>query len=407
MSPAKSDADRAVALLRAGWQRFCARLEQAGEQAFLPGLPSAPRDRMAGLRQVARNIALALQFEVENADPLHPVLAHYFDPVRKQGGDNPDALYLGAPVNGSARYRISGVIGSAAYLAVTAVGRGDTPFGGRAVATLAGDAIRRDADGRFVLEIGPRESHPAGTRPAGANWIETTPDTCRLTIRQFFADWENEVPMRAFIECLDAPGPRPVPTPEELVAGLDKAAAWLDGAVRYWAEMLARWKAQPQRFLAYAELEHGAVDATPGGAPVICWWALRDDEALVVRVVPRGDARYWSAELGNGWWESMDYRDRLASTNGHYARLEEDGELIAVVAHRDPGVPNWLDASGHGEGYLTFRWIGTASLPRPVAEKVAFSALPQHLAGKRRITPEGRRAQMLARRRGLQIRGFL
>jgi hypothetical protein len=53
----------------------------------------------------------------------------------------------------------------------------------------------------------------------------------------------------------------------------------------------------------------------------------------------------------------MDYRYRLANTNCHYAALEEDGELIVVVSHDDPGLPNWLDPSGHSEGYVTYRWM--------------------------------------------------
>ena len=29
-----------------------------------------------------------------------------------------------------------------------------------------------------------------------------------------------------------------------------------------------------------------------------------------------------------------------------------------VIAHRDPGVPNWLDTAGHRRGTVGVRWVG-------------------------------------------------
>ncbi len=47
-------------------------------------------------------------------------------------------------------------------------------------------------------------------------------------------------------------------------------------------------------------------------------------------------------------------------------KLEVDGTFRIVVAHRDPGTPNWLDASGHAEGSVVFRWLlAEGDLPRP------------------------------------------
>ena len=97
----------------------------------------------------------------------------------------------------------------------------------------------------------------------------------------------------------------------------------------------------------------------------------------------------------------MDYRDRLASTNHHYARLEEDGELVIVISHRDPGVPNWLDASGHAEGFITFRWIGSSVVPRPSVDRVGIDELDRVLGNCCRMKKDGRAAQIAERRRGL------
>jgi len=385
------------AALRAAWQSFCRELENAGELVFRANAPDNPVTRATGLRLLARNIALALQLELENQDPLHPELMHYFDPVRKQGGDNPDALYVGAPIDGRNTYRISGTRGSAAYLAITVLERGTTPWGGAVVGCLFGPDLVVDEAGRFEVLIGPDP-------PPGPN-IRTTRDTYRVTVRQFFADWENELPMDARIERVaEDPAPAPVFTPERLSHGLAAAAHWLRGSTSYWAEKIDLWKARPGEFIAFAEMEPARIDATPGGTPLVCYWKVPPDRALIIRVEPP-ECAYWSCEFGSYWWESMDYRQRLSSTNCHHAVLEPDGSLVVVIAHRDPGLPNWLDPSGHDEGYVTFRWIGAAHCPKPTCEPVAFADLRSRLsADVRTITPAGRLQQLASRRRGVQRR---
>jgi hypothetical protein len=55
--------------------------------------------------------------------------------------------------------------------------------------------------------------------------------------------------------------------------------------------------------------------------------------------------------------------------------FETDGSYRIVIAHRDPGVPNWLDTEGHTEGTIFWRLLlpeGEAAKPRctlvPLAE---------------------------------------
>ncbi|MCB1844692.1 MAG: DUF1214 domain-containing protein [Halioglobus sp.] len=383
--------------LRAGWHAFCDQLKDAGSLVFRDTTPSTDIERAKGLRLLARNISLGLQFCLENNDPDFPELLHYFDPLRKQGGDNSDALYVGAPINGEHTYRISGLRGDARYFAVTVVEDGATPWGGGVAGSLIDHEVVCDEDGRFEIVLSPHEH--------SGNWICTTAGAWRVTVRQFFADWENELPMQARIDCLDAAPHDPQLTPDAVVQGLTAAAAWVRDSTLYWADMLDRWQRQPNTFLSYRELDDNAIDATPGGEPLICYWRVPVDEALVVRVVPP-DARYWSVEFGNYWWETMDYRYRLCSTNCHHAVLEDSGELLLVVTHDDPGVPNWLDPSGHCEGYITVRWIGSADYPRPQCRQVPRSQLERVLPETvQRISPDERAAQLAARRRGV-IRRF-
>ena len=385
------------ARLRASWDDFCDQLKEAGDLVFRDTTPVRDIDRAKGFRLLARNISLALQFHLENNDPGFPELLHYFDPLRKQGGDNTDALYVGAPISGEHSYRISGQRGSARYFAVTVLEDGDTPWGGAVVGTLIDKDIALEDDGSFSIVLSP-EAH-------SGNWIRTTPGSWRVTLRQFFADWENEQPMVARIDRLGELEHDPNFTPEQLEQGLQDAAAWVRNSTEYWATMLDKWQTQPNRFLSYRQLDDNAIDATPGGEPLICYWKVPQDDVLLVRVTPP-DADYWAVEFGNYWWETMDYRYRLCSTNCHHATLEDNGELLLVVAHRDPGLPNWLDPSGHEEGYITVRWIGATQCPIPRCEQTKLSDFQKNVPeGVKKMSPELRKEQLAARRHGA-IRRF-
>ena len=391
-----SDRGDYEALLQKSWEDFCDGLKAAGSVLVRDQAPKGPVDRAAAFRLLSRNIALALAFELENDDPRFPELMHYFDPIRKQGGDNTDALYVGAPINGSDTYRIRGHRGSAAFFAVTVVERGDTPWGGGVAGTLFGHELAVDENGEFELFLSPE--------PQPGNWICTTPETFRVTVRQFFLDWEGEGPMRARIDRLTGDSVPTTLTPEKVSEGLGRAARWVEESIGYWADRIDLWKEQPNSFLSYRQLDKNPIDATPGGEPLISYWQLPKDEALIVRVVPP-KADYWAVEFGNYWWETMDYRYRLASTNAHHAQRETDGELILVVSHDDPGVPNWLDPSGHTEGYITFRWVGADAYPVPQCQQVAraqlFDSLPTTVS---RISPAERQEQLASRRRGVARR---
>lgn len=383
--------------LRQTWHDFCDRLKDAGELIFRDTAPNTALDRAVGLRYLARNIGLGLAFELENSDPLHPELMQYFNPTRKQGGDNADANYVGAPVNGTDTYRIHGDRGSAHFFAVTVLETGETPWGGGVVGSLFGDQLVCDENGYFELILSP-DPHPG-------NWIRTTPNTMRVTFRQFFSDWQNERPMQAVIERMGAQeAPQPL-TPEQLQQGLLAAADWVRFSTHYWAEKMDLWKARPGEFISFRELEQRKIDATPGGVPLICYWQAQPDEAVILRVTPPSPLQFWNLEFGSYWFETMDYRYRQSALNSTHGQLEEDGSLLAVISHGDPGIANWLDTAGHCEGYVTLRWMGAETSPRPDYQVVKLSELSRHLPPTaRRITPAERAEQIRQRRLGLYNR---
>jgi hypothetical protein len=382
------------------WEDFCDSLKDAKAVLFRGGAPTTDRDLAAGLRMLARNIPIALDKEYENADPLHPEFIHHMDWRHKFGGDNPDALYLWAPINGTDTYRVTGTWGSAAYVAFTVSDRGDTKLGSRPAGHLFGHDMRVDAEGRFELIVSPEPPDPLP-----ANWIQSSPSSFRLMLRQFFGDWEREQLMSVHIDRLGDPVPPPDITLDLVAEGLHRTAQQVNDLTTHWADTIQLWQARPLVFRSFHEVTANRMSAaTPGGAPLVCYWEMESDEALIVRVTPP-EAKYWNFEFGNWWFETMDYRYRLAGTNSHYAVLEDDGELILVASHDDPGVPNWLDAAGYASGYMICRWMAASSTPTPIVERVKRSALTEHLPnGVRTISPPQRREQLAGRRRGVMRR---
>ena len=87
-------------------------------------------------------------------------------------------------------------------------------------------------------------------------------------------------------------------------------------------------------------------------------------------------ARYWGLQLATmGWFEQVDPIHRITSINHRQAIPSADGLIRFVLAHEDPGVPNWLDTAGHPVGLLTYRWFWPESDPTPSARLVPFDAL--------------------------------
>ena len=391
------------ALLRESWVAFCDGLREAGELVFRDAAPATGIDRAEGLRYIARNIPTAFQWTLENTDPLHPRFMRYFEPTRKQGGDNQDALYLGAPIDGEHTYRITGNRGSVAFIAFTVMSARDNgPWGDAVAETLLGDDLFTECDGSFTLTLSPEPRPPGLVR---GNWLQTPRDASWLTLRQFFGDWSREQPMAVRIEREGEDAPPPPLTPQRVAHGVRAAAEWLQRSTAMWPEALSLWKARPHEFIAWQTLHTGGeIDATPGGVPLCCYWQVEPDEVLLIEVAPPQCA-WWNIEFGNTWWETMDYRYHLSGLNSALSTLEDDGTLRIAVCHDDPGLANWLDPCGHREGYVTQRWVQADSHPVPRCRLIARSALEDAIpATSKRVTPDERRAQLRRRQIGLERR---
>ena len=81
-----------------------------------------------------------------------------------------------------------------------------------------------------------------------------------------------------------------------------------------------------------------------------------------------------------------------------------------MIAHRDPGVPNWLDTTGQREGFMAPRWAyfekpPPEQWPTIRARKVRFDGIRAQLApGTRTVSADERAAQIRIRQEHVQRR---
>jgi hypothetical protein len=371
--------------LCAAWSDFCQTLEASSELILRETAPSTPVDRAAGFQYLSRYIGKALDEKLEFDDPLVPELRHLQTPTSKSFGDNPDCTYLGATIDGGRTYRIVGNRGTVSWVSF-AVG----------FSAINDADLVTEWDGSFEIVVGPEEHD--------GNWLRTSPGRAQLFIRQFFGHWDTEVPMRIRIEPIGPALAPPPPSPKRVADGLRAAAEWLVADSTRWADWIDFYRTRPNEFVAGMPgwAGDGAAESLNRSLQ-FCYWRIARDEVLLIEVRPP-PARYWNFELGNYWMNSADYRYRLASLNAKQAVLEDDGRLVVVVAHDDPGVPNWLDTATHGEGLMVQRWVDADDTPTPEVRMVPAADLDEALGAARRVTVEERREQLRRRKVGVDRR---
>jgi hypothetical protein len=378
----------------AAFEAMVAGLRGAADLVGSARAPTSPIDRAAGYRHLLVLLSLAIDEALRPSDPYDPFFAPAnVDAVLKWGMDCPDAAYTGAALRGDATYRVRGRRGTVRYLGFQVMS------GIESSVNVVADDLDIAADGSFEITLSAIE-HPG-------NWMALSERTSSLVVRQFFYDWDTEVPAELQIECLE-PGPS-WPDPQSLSpAGVARQLAaigeFLEASIAFWLDVEEGGRAQ-----GINVFRQPASLTTMGAAAenVSVWgsWELDENQALVIEVTPP-NALYWSVSLGNHWWETIDYANRQSSLNGHQAVIDDDGVFRAVVAHTDPGVANWLDTAGHRQGPMIFRWVRAEGAPVPTTHVGTMDQLVRALpSGTARLDPVERRAA-LGRRRAAVRRRF-
>ncbi|MCE2532078.1 MAG: DUF1214 domain-containing protein [Acidimicrobiia bacterium] len=359
------------------WNDFCDALKAAGAALSFPGTPRDPFNQAEGYRYLSRLARAGLMAFVEHADPRAPVLHRVVDETTKMGADNPDNFYLTAALDGSYDYRITGRRNTIAYLSFgTQSGHYGQGGGLPPTGYIESDEIQMDADGCFELVV--------SSNPTDGNWLPMTPETGALVVRQTFGDRDAENPAELTIERINcAPDERRVShlTARALDEGLRKAGALVAGAPL----LFTKWARDFQKHSNQLPMFDPQVSRAAGGDPKITYyhspWAIAPDEVLLIEVTPP-ECEHWNFQLNNYWMESLDYRHFRIHTNKHLAQYSENGSVRLVVAHQDPGLPNWIETAGHTSGTMCFRWVRAEQHPQPRTRLVSLDSLPKVTQGE-------------------------
>jgi hypothetical protein len=332
-------------------------------EAKLHDGPNAPDDEQSvleGYRWIFSILQVGLDAYLW-ADTGRPRFVDIVGPYKKWGGDNADAFYQYAPVDPNRTYRVRGRRGDAVYLSLTVYGGPDDGrYSDRIVGTINDRSLDFAADGTFELVLS-REPQPG-------SWLKLEPDAVCAITRDYLIDPVNGRRAEWHIEATDPP-----PTWREDDDGLARRLR----AARTWVEEQAK-------LVPLALGEPNSVDAPYPVPKATVGWAAADaayamgsfdlgpDEALVVSGTSP-ECAFWNMCLWNPFLHTYNYDYERVTINGGQVTHGPDGSWEIVIAHRDPGRPNWVSTAGHRRGRIWFRWFCPSVTPeRPAAEVITL-----------------------------------
>lgn len=454
----ETDIERVKSELRAAFDRMIENLQSARDAIDTPALHPAPateRNLAEGYRYVLGFLLGSIERSL--ADPLYPRFRRAIQPMNRSTIDNSDAVYLSAEIDGNHSYRIRGRALDSRHW------RGEAPVDGpRApqyvifelssgyagdsgslgemqpgtrinTSTLDSHALQVEADGSFEILIAPERpdgytgNFMLGRRESrGREYV----GTC-LSCRELFHDWANEDVLDLEILRLGCEfEPRPPLDAAGAVALMDRVGELTRNQVHFWnafytltLETYGKVPGMPsaggdsdRQFMPVNDMNppNALGLATGGGQSTNIYsggvYQLADDEALVIECEVPLPPSFMGFHLSNLWGESLDFESYQSNLNGHMLEADADGRYRWVVAHRDPGVPNWVDTTGLEQGFLTIRWTYPQPPPRQdwpelQVRKVALVEVRSWLAPDTRRVGQGEREQdRLVRHRHVQRR---
>jgi len=421
------------ASLHTTWSELLANLEQAREAIDNPKYfppPASARNLAEGYRYLLGFVYGAIDRCFANPD--FPTFRRAIQPMDKATIDNADAVYLSAEIDGEHAYLVTGrardhahwrgqrseglhpkapqyVIFEActAYAGDTGVLSELSPRMRTNTGTLDSSDLEVEPDGSFSILLAPKrpKGHAGNFIPTKLTKSYPTADgkteqiehTARfLHVRELFYDWELEETLELNIVRQGFEGQAPSPLdPDTAAMQMKRLGETVKHQMRFWNEFYAvvletyeDMNGDGKRFMPRNDFNapNAASIATGGGQSTNIYsggvFELAEDEALLVEVQIPVPPNYIGFHLSNLWGESVDFANHIGSLNGHQAQFDADGILRYVVAHRDPGIPNWVDTTGLPEGFLTLRFAYSDkpdSLPTIHTEKISFKQIRAHL----------------------------
>lgn len=442
------------------WAEFIAGLQTA-RQALIGAEHFAPRDQDArlsaeGYRYLLGHLERMIEMELR-LDPQFPEFHASVNMLRKWTIENPDAMYLKAPIDASGYYRVSGRVADhrewqtserglaepkaprlVTFQTITAVPGDSGNLKEMADCTnqtldfINSFALQIDHDGRFELMIGPQRPNDyqgnfllsRKTMTCAATQQEQQRDAAWLAVREIFSDWENERPLDMEIQRLDSLGAaRPPISDADIKRVLQDIATHLPNQIRFWnalheipLEVYEDRNKDGRRNMPVNAVNPPAPPFTAGGVAGAQQFysggnfELALDQALVIKVEAPVEPHYIGFQLGTVWGEGPDQQNYVSSLSGHQNPVSVDGARYYVLAHRDPGVQGWVDTTGLRKGTLSMRFVfrqqpSTKDMPVAISTLVNFDSIAEYLPKEHpRINEEQRKAQVAIRQSHIKQR---
>lgn len=313
-------------------------------------------DLAHGYRLVMHVLQSALVTHLEG-DPARPAWHRIVSPTRKFTGDNADAVYFETPIAADRAYRITGNLAGAVYTSFTIEADAEE---GRYASATAGvfndDDLDADADGNYEIVLGGPE------RPG--NWMALPDGAGRITSRHYFewplpaaADQTLHIPLT--IEPVDPPGPAAPWSDATMAAAIRRVTNHVRGKTVDGpgpGHEPPRWVGRTPNEFPPAEPPGTLAFAAFDAAYTMGRFQLGPDQALVMRG-RWPECRFGNVCIWNRFGQTLDYRYRPVALNRANTVLEDDGSFRMIVAHRDPGQPNWIDTEGLSHGSIFWRFF--------------------------------------------------
>ncbi len=394
-----------------GSQRFARAIEQAQhDMSLAPWLQysSNPKlERAAAERQLKHQIAAALDQGFVLHDPYFPEFSR-LDKHNQFGLVNPDNLYYLASIETPGSYMIHGKRGTSADLQIQ-VGAGEPGFDENLtspipVSELDLDGLSTKLNGEFTILIS--ETKPCRLK-RGENWLSNTKGEIfanSILIRESLMDWDTETGGTWRIERVDTVGEvNPLPTPRLVHKQFERAADYLIGSTRGWIKFVEQLRVNlPANRMSPARAT--GQGGLPGQFNAAGHFQMNAGMAYII-TVEEADARYQGLQLGDLWFNALDFRRRQTSQTTKQAYRSEDGKFRFVISEEDPGVENWLDPAGASTAFAFMRWQGVRKCddgtiptpPSPLTRPVPVHRLSEELRDEPDFSPAQRKEQLAAR----------
>ena len=343
--------DSAVDAVDAAWADIEKALSELGEN-----LRAATADGDAQKRFEAYSGGLALFADnVRNqvyADPDKPEFLPFLGPAANYCGPGPDISYHLVNLQPGASYRVTGQRGDAQYLDIQQTagwfGRGEqfNQVKTKNYSSFESHGIKTDSQGNFSFVLSPKKT--------AEQWWPLAEGVDVLLVRQVFSDYASQKQAATLhFERIDKSAAAPS---TDAAAQYQHRLKWLANSLRGYSFCFNYYKKYAELgFNTFDEESFGELGGQGNQAYYQMRFKLEPEQALVVEwQVPEG-CGYWGASVYNDQYQVLDFGRRQVSLNPGSATLDKNGVFRFVLSDRDPGIRNWLDASGYRSGMLLLR----------------------------------------------------